>query len=82
MGGTGEPHGSFLALQPAQAGFKPLEIAVTHAVATAIGGWLFVSTACSVRKRSWSMPSIARVMRAKVSFIGPDTVRLSMIVQS
>ena len=83
MGGTGEPHDRFLALQPAQAGFKPLKVAGTYALVTALGGWLFVSTAWSVRKRSFkSMRSTERVMRAKVRFIGPDTVRLGMIAQA
>ena len=83
MGGTGEPRGRFLALQPAQAGFKPLKVSVTHALVTALGGWLLVSMAWSVRERPFrSMSSTERVMRAKLSFIGPDAVRLGMIAQT
>ena len=38
-GDAREPRGGFLALQPAQAGFKPLEILVGHDLVTARGGW-------------------------------------------
>jgi hypothetical protein len=44
-GGTREPHGSFLALQRAEAGFKPLEIAVTYGLVTTFGGRLLVPPA-------------------------------------
>ena len=80
MGGTREPHGSFLALQPAQAGFKPLEITVAHALVTALG-WLLVSTAWPVRKRSFSsMLATERVMSA--GFIGNDRAPTGILARA
>ena len=38
-GARAQPRGGLLALQPAQAGFKPLEILVGHDLVTARGGW-------------------------------------------
>ena len=61
-----------LALQPAQAGFKLLEIVVTHDLVTARGGSLLVSP--NVRMN--------RVMRPKMGFIGTDSMPLGMLAQA
>jgi hypothetical protein len=39
-----------LTLQPAQDGFKPLEIAVTHGFVTMFSGWLVMSATGSAEK--------------------------------
>ena len=72
IGGTREPRGRFLTLQPAQDGFKPLEIAVTHGFVTMFSGWLLMSP--HVRMNC--------VMRSKMGFIGTDSVPLDMLAQA
>lgn len=72
IGGTREPRGRFLTLQPAQDGFKPLEIAVTHGFVTMFSGWLLMSP--HVRMNC--------VMRSKMGLIGTDSVPLDMLAQA
>ena len=69
IGGTREPRGRFLTLQPA---LKPLEIAVTHGFVTMFSGWLLMSP--HVRMNC--------VMRSKMGLIGTDSVPLDMLAQA
>jgi hypothetical protein len=57
-GGTREGRGSFLALQQAQAGFKALEIMVTHDFVTALGGRRLMSPTARMNrlKRGGGIP--------------------------
>lgn len=69
---TRGPRGRFLALEPAQAGFKQLEIAVTHVFVAMFSGSLRVSP--NVRMN--------RLMRPKVGLIGPDSMPLGILAQA
>lgn len=65
--------GRFLALEPAQAGFKRLvEIAVTYVFVAMFSGLLRVSP--NVRMN--------RVMRPKMGLIGPDSMPLGILAQA
>ncbi|HEV2617838.1 MAG TPA: hypothetical protein VGU63_14645, partial [Candidatus Acidoferrales bacterium] len=66
------PRGRFLALEPAQAGFRQLEIAVTHVFVAVFSGSLRVSP--NVRMN--------RVMRPKMGLIGPDSMPLGILAQA
>jgi len=67
------PRGRFLALEPAQAGFKRLvEIAVTHVFVAMFSGSLRVSP--NVRMN--------RVMRPKMGLIGPDSMPLGILARA
>jgi hypothetical protein len=66
IGGTREPRGRFLALQPAEASFKPREVMVTHdlvAVRQVIAAVSFVRT-----QFFRNMSATRRVTRAKMGF--------------
>jgi hypothetical protein len=69
---TRGPRGRFLALEPAQAGFRQLEIAVTHVFVAVFSGSLRVSP--NVRMN--------RVMRPKMELIGPDSMPLGILAQA
>jgi hypothetical protein len=69
---TRGPRGRFLALEPAQAGFRQLEIAVTHVFVAMFSGSLRVSP--NVRMN--------RVMRPKMGLIGPDSMPLGILAQA
>jgi hypothetical protein len=69
---TRGPRGRFLALEPAQAGFKQLEIAVTNVFVAMFSGSLRVSP--NVRMN--------RVMRPKMGLIGPDSMTLGILAQA
>jgi hypothetical protein len=69
---TRGPRGRFLALEPAQAGFKQLEIAVTNVFVAMFSGSLRVSP--NVRMN--------RAMRPKMGLIGPDSMPLGILAQA
>jgi hypothetical protein len=70
---TRGPRGRFLALEPAQAGFKRLvEIAVTYVFVAMFSGSLRVSP--NVRMN--------RLMRPKMGLIGPDSMPLGILAQA
>jgi len=69
---TRGPRGRFLALEPAQAGFKQLEIAITHVLVAMFSGSLRVSP--NVRMN--------RVVRPKMGLIGPDGMSLGILAQA
>ena len=69
---TRGPRGRFLALEPVQAGFKQLEIAVTNVFVAMFSGSLRVSP--NVRMN--------RVMRPKMGLIGADSMPLSILAQA
>jgi len=69
---TRGPRGRFLALEPAQAGFKQLEIAVTNVFVAMFSGSLRVSP--NVRMN--------RVMRPKMLLIGADSLPLGILAQA
>jgi hypothetical protein len=64
MGSTRGTRGRFLALQQAQAGFKLLEIAVTHPFVTMFSGWLLVSPHIRMSR----VMSVPRGMLAQASW--------------
>ena len=68
---TRGPRGRFLALEPAQAGYKQLEIAVTHVLVAMFSGSLRVSP--NVRGN--------RVMRPKMGLIDPDSMPLGILAR-
>ena len=67
---TRGPRGRFLALEPAQAGFRQLEI--THVFVAMFNGSLRVSP--NVR--------INRIMRPKMGLISPDSMPLGILAQA
>jgi hypothetical protein len=64
MGSTRGTRGRFLALQQAQAGFKLLEIAVTHPFVTVFSGWLLASPNVRINR----VMSVPRGMLAQASW--------------
>jgi hypothetical protein len=64
--------GRFLALEPVQAGFKQLEIAVTNVFVATFSGSLRVSPNVQMN----------RIMRPKKGLIGPDSMSLGILAQA
>ena len=65
IGGTRGPRGRFLTLQPAQDGFKPLEIAVTHGFVTMFSGWLLMSPHVRMNCGTLSVPCSRKLPGAR-----------------
>src|SRR4029453_11380996 len=69
---TRGPRGRFLALEPVQAGFKQIKIAVTNVFVAMFSGSLRVSP--NVRMN--------RIMRPKMGLIGPDRMPLGILAEA
>jgi hypothetical protein len=69
---TRGPRGRFLAVEPVQAGFKQLEIAVTNVFVAMFSGSLRVSPNARMN----------RIMRSKMGLIGPDRMPFGILARA